>query len=195
MRGTSEKESISIQSFSAIEKDSFFSFLNTFHCEKNFQVEEFLKKEALVYEKANISRTFVVVDNNNGLYSKNNILKLLGYFTVALKVLDIPENITPSQKRKICGFRFDGITEVPVYLIGQIGKNDKYSSEISGMELMSRAESVIKEAYKHVGGRIILLECENREKLIKFYKACGYTLLPRSVEDSTNLVQFVKKIM
>ena len=195
MRGTSEKESVSIQSFSAIEKDSFLRFINTFQCKKNLQVEEFLKKEALIYEKANISRTFVVLDNRNGLYSNDNVLKLLGYFTVALKVLDIPETITSSQKRKICGFRFDGITEVPVYLIGQIGKNDRYAFEISGTELISWAESVIKEAFKHVGGRIILLECENREKLIKFYRSCGYTLLPKSVDDSTNLIQFVKKIV
>ena len=194
MHKTPQRSLISIQSFSGIDDEQFKLLLNSFKCRKNSQVEEFLKKDAQKYEKSNISRTFLLFDDKNGLFSTNNMLKLLGYFTVALKILEIPEDITKSQKRKICGFKFSEMDKIPTYLIGQLGKNDVFASEINGKELLFWAESIIKIAYNYVAGRVILLECEDNNKLVNFYEENGYVRLPKSENDPSELLQLVKKI-
>ena len=47
-------------------------------------------------------------------------------------------------------------------------KNDTFANEIRGQELLFWAESIIKIAYDNVAGRVILLECEDNDKLVGF---------------------------
>lgn len=81
-------------------------------------------------------------------------------------------------------------SELPSYLIGQIGKNDKYSKLICGDEIINYAMDVINQVYELVGGRFVLIECNDHNKLISFYQRNGFERLQKDGEDG--LVQMVR---
>lgn len=90
-------------------------------CEKDKDIEGFLKHKALQLKKLGKSRTFIVCDENS------NDFKLLSYFTIALQILKVPEaSIRSNYAKKLdgCSSNFHGtrITDFPAILIGQIGK-------------------------------------------------------------------------
>lgn len=76
--------------------------------------------------------------------------------------------------------------ETVAYLIGQLGKNSasSYSSEINLENILSEIYGVIEEAQHLVGGRLVILECENEESLISLYERQGFSRL--EVKDSNN---------
>jgi len=124
---------------------------------------------------------------------EKDFIEIVAYFTVALKVLKLGENVSNEQKKKITGMNSD-THEIAGYLIGQIGKNSKASAKIKGDELLNLAENVILEAYDYVGGRVVFLECEEAVPLTSFYEKNGYKRIPRAGDDDSNLALYVKRI-
>lgn len=60
-------------------------------------------------------------------------------------------------------------------MIGQLARNSNVPKDtISGAEMLKIANTIIGEAVKLVGGRNILVECRNNEKLIQFYLNNGF---------------------
>ena len=57
-------------------------------------------------------------------------------------------------------------------LIGQLGKNYANGNDtlISGDELLSLAIEKVRQVQREIGGRFVYLECEEKEKLMKFYE-------------------------
>lgn len=105
--------------------------ISIFVCEKDKDIENFLKEKAILFEKLGKSRTYFVFDE------EDDDFKILAYFTLAIQVLKVPKKLLSGRKTK----NFDGfsskikgekITEFPAILIGQLGKNDLYSGSISG---------------------------------------------------------------
>ncbi|XRO77554.1 hypothetical protein ACO3VM_03230 [Methanocaldococcus sp. 10A] len=138
------------------------TLLNSFSCSKNWDVERFLKNTAILFEKLNKSRTYLIF--------KKGTTDILAYFTITISILKIvDEDISNKTLKKLDGISKEKI-EFPVYLIGQLGKNDKFWNETSGKFILETAISYIYDANEIVGGRVILIETLNIEKLIKFYK-------------------------
>ncbi|HVI43078.1 MAG TPA: hypothetical protein VM577_20920 [Anaerovoracaceae bacterium] len=69
------------------------------------------------------------------------------------------------------------ISEIPAYLIGQIGKDQKFVDDISGLSILNVAFAAISKAKDAVGGRIAYIECKPIPKVIKFYEDNGFTYL------------------
>lgn len=119
--------------------------ISTFYCSKDHDVENFLKNEnrAILYERKSKSRTYFIFDKD-GL--ENGIFVLLAYYTIAMQTLKIPNGTAASQIRKLDGLYAkkgsEAITEIPAFLIGQLGKNDEYADRITGDELLEYALSV-----------------------------------------------------
>ena len=160
------------------------NLLKTFSCPLNLEEESFLKDKAIDFERKHFARTYLVFSDTFQLPS------LLGYFTVALKHLAIPIDISKSFRKTITGYidREEAIT----YLIGQLGRNCAVSERISGSDLMTLAIAVIYDVYLKIGGRIILVECENQEKLRFFYENQGFRLLCSNIDN--NLLQYVSTV-
>ena len=76
-------------------------------------------------------------------------------------------------------------------LIGQLGKNfsNSYNKLITGDELLKLALDKVREMQNIVGGKIVYLECEQKEKLIDFYSQNGFVNFgTRALDrDETNL--------
>jgi len=164
--------------------------LSLFFCSKNEDVETFLRKRAIPFEKASRSRTYLILDEEA---LKDRKINIIAYFTVSMKALILREEISKSVRRNLDGLgNKEGSTFV-VYLIGQLGKNDAYCSEINGKEIIKCAIDTIIEAYEIVGGRYILVECEPIPKLRTLYENNGFTFLQESI-DNDSLIQFIRFI-
>jgi hypothetical protein len=167
--------------------------ISTFYCSKDLDIESFLRNEnkAVLYENKSKSRTYFIFDED-GL--KNGEFVLLAYFTIAMQTLKIPDGTAASQIRKLDGLYAkkgsEAITEIPAFLIGQLGKNDKYADKITGDELLEYAFSVIGKAQEIVGGRVAFIECQDKPKLIDFYVRNGFKYFRKDPDDG--LVQMIR---
>ena len=110
-----------------------------------------------------------------------------------MKALNLREGISKNVRKHLDGLGNKQGSTFVVYLIGQLGKNDNYRSEIDGKELIAMAIATIKEAYDVVGGRYILVECEPVPGLKKLYEDNDFTFLQESLENDS-LIQFIRFI-
>lgn len=86
-------------------------------------------------------------------------INIIAYFAVSTKALNLRDGIRKKVRKHLDGLGNKRSSTFVVYLIGQLGKNDTYRSEIDGNELVARAIATIKEVYEIVEGRCILIEC------------------------------------
>lgn len=100
----------------------------------------------------------------------------------------MPNDISKNKVRKYDGIDNKAI-DVNCYLIGQLGKNDKYKYSIKGQEILSYSINIIQKCREFVGGRLVLVECEDKPELIKFYEDNKFEYL--TTDEETNLLQFI----
>jgi predicted GNAT family N-acyltransferase len=164
--------------------------ISIFVCEKDADIENFLKIRAIQFEKLGKSRTFFIYDEDQDEF------QILAYFTLAIQVLKISGNMLSGRKAKLLdGFssKIKGlkITEFPSILIGQLGKNEMYTGAVSGSEVLEYCLATILEGQVRLGGRIIMLECKDEPYLINLYEKFGFNVLEREYEEG-ELLQMIK---
>lgn len=163
--------------------------VSIFVCERDSDIENFLKEKAIIFEKVGKSRTFLIYDEDSEEFN------VLAYFTLALQVLRIPQSLSNRKIKDFDGFsakiKGERITEFPTMLIGQVGKNDLHKGKITGYKLMQYCLNTLLDGQMRLGGRIVTLECKNIPFLIKFYTQFGFVKLEREYEED-ELVQFIK---
>lgn len=117
------------------------------------------------------------IEGNDAAAESAEDVRLLGYFTLALKPLTVRgQTVSNTTKRKL--LRIGELDEssdtytMSAYLIAQIGKNFSESGgkEITGAELLKLAWDKVKEIQYLGGGIVTFLEAENEEKLLSFYR-------------------------
>ena len=175
MPGNDKFFSVNIREYLALGNDeeagepALVELLSGFSSPKNKDLERFLKKSAIEFTKKNQSVTYLVVSAED--------VRLLGYFTLALKPLTVRgETVSNTMKRKL--LRISELDEksdtytMSAYLIAQLGKSFSESggTEITGAELLKLAWDKIKEIQYLGGGVVTFLEAENEEKLLSFYR-------------------------
>ncbi len=146
------------------------TILSTFSCPLNSDVEDFLLKKAIRFEQSDNARTYLILAEETGL--------ILAYFTISFKEI----SLTNFQASKNTIKSLDGIskhaTKIKAYLIGQIGKN--YAIENNSLRLKNIMEliwAVIQQARSLIGGRVVILECQDIERLVTAYQNEGFTVL------------------
>ena len=152
------------------------SVLSSFSCPLNPDVEYFLRHTAIEFAKQSISSTYLIMAS----YKEEYVL--CGYFTLANKVFCIEKDSLPNRswKHRMSKFgQFDKAVQrytISAPLIGQLGKNytNGYNKLITGDELLKLALDKVREMQYIVGGKIVYLECEQKEKLIDFYQSNGF---------------------
>ena len=175
MPGNDKFFSVNIREYLALGNDeeagepALVELLSGFSSPKNKDVERFLKKSAIEFTKKNQSVTYLVVSAED--------VRLLGYFTLALKPLTVRgETVSNTMKRKL--LRISELDEksdtytMSANLIAQLGKtfSESGGTEITGAELLKLAWDKIKEIQYLGGGVVTFLEAENEEKLLSFYR-------------------------
>lgn len=86
-----------------------------------------------------------------------------------------PGVVSNSQKKKLKANRNKPIK---TYLLGQIGKNSAIEDNPINLKMiLDEAFNKIEEARSIVGGRTVILECENCDKLVNHYEKHGFSKL------------------
>lgn len=164
------------QMIDSLGEDKVKAILSSFSCPLNKDVEQFLRSKSIEFDKQGISKTHLI------FASYKNEPQLVGYFTLANKYITInnKRKLSNSIRKRIRKFgsynddlkRF----EISAPLIAQLGKNysNNYNQLISGDELLKIALDNVKKVQQIVGGKFVYLECENKPKLVDFYKDNGF---------------------
>ena len=174
--------------------------LESFFCEKDKEIEWFLKKRAAEFEDLAKARTYLVCSEEQ-LESEDvfSNLTIYGYITIALKVLKIPQSLSNRVRKELDGFSAKRqeslIQDFPCYLIGQLAKNSNIKcNALSGGELIESAVQIINTAVQNVGGRYMLIECRDSPKLLEFYHNNHFSETARISDEKRSMVQMIRKL-
>ena len=149
-------------------EDALRQLLSEFSCEKNQDVEDFLKRQAIDFTNKNQSVTYLVFATDDA--------QLLGYFALTIKPITVNgEPFSNTVRKKLS--RVSTLNEeehtysLAAYLIAQLGKNyaDGANERITGAELLGLAVNQIELLQYQAGGMVIFLEANNEDKLLSFY--------------------------
>ena len=180
------------------EGNELLKLLSSFSCEKDKDIEYFLHNRAVEFEKLSKARTYLVMDEEE-LKNKEKNLTVYGYISIALKILSVPEDMSNRMRKELDGFSAkihgEQIRDFPCYLIGQLSKNSNIETNaISGKQLINFALDIIAASVDAVGGRYMMIECRDKEKLLRFYKDNYFTEIARIPDDNQPMVQMIRKI-
>ena len=169
-------------------ESSVKSMLSSFCSPLNPDVEDFIRYKAIDFAKQAIAPTHLVYTQHKGTPV------VCGYFTITLKSFVI-------QKKDVGSTIFKRLTkfgthdeqlnccEIPAPLIAQLSKNfeNGYDKLISGKELLDLALSEIKKLQAIGGGKVVYLECEDKERLKDFYRQNGFREFGKRSLDSDEM--------
>lgn len=107
------------------KEEQILSFLQKFTCKNNAELQDFIHKKALEFEKSERARSFLFIRDK----------KLEAFFTLALNIFDT-KNLSNNAKKRLspknCKDDF-----IPCFIIGQLGKDDK--SSLKGQKILEAA--------------------------------------------------------
>lgn len=191
-----------IEMISSLGEDKAKEILSNFSCPLNKDVELFLKHKAIEFSKQGIAITYLVFTSYKSEYL------LSGYYTLSTKFIVIyGTSLSKTLRKRISKFaQYDNELKryvLPAPLIAQLSKNYDHaigSNLITGDELLKLACNKVKFVQGEIGGRIVYLECEDKEKLIQFYSNNGFVTFGKrkldrdevNVMEGAYLVQMLK---
>lgn len=191
------REYLSAQDDKELGEEELRRLFSEFSCEKNPDVENFLKQQSIDFTRKHQSVTYLVFANEDAA--------LVGYFTLAIKPICVDgSGFSNTVKRKIARVskmdEINGTYTLSAYLIAQLGKNfaDGANHKITGEQLLQAAVDTIKELQYMAGGMVIFLEAENEEKLMTFYeerngfKRFDTKEVESGIEGTHTLIQLLK---
>lgn len=151
--------------------------LETFSCSKNFDLQDFLHNKALTFEQHLRSRTY--------LYFDNETKEIAAYYTIAISVF-FTDGISKDIIKLLDGYK-DDIKTIPCFLIGQLGKSDKYERFKIGEYMLADALEVIDNSHKSLGGRFTLIDSVNNPKVLSFYKKNSFLAIESNDFESESI--------
>lgn len=174
-------------------EDLFKKLASTFSS-INKDVEQFFKEKAIQSCKLNTSSTYIVV-------STDETLEVLGYFTLATKMLTVKVNsLTKTEQKLISRFGyFDEDSEsykVTAILIAQFSRNFNSNTKLSGSDLMDITLKQVKNVLNLTSGKTVFLECEKIKKLTDFYELHHFKFLDSEIltKDHKELLQMYRLV-
>jgi len=154
--------------------------LETFNCTRNTDLQNFLYNKAITFEKNFRSRTY--------LYIENNLQEVAAYFTITISTLHT-DGISPEVTELLDGYKND-IASIPCFLIGQLGKSDKFEPRKIGEFILNDAIEIIDQSQNTLGGRFILLDAINTQQVVKFYETNAF--FPIENNPSSESIKMIK---
>lgn len=181
--------------------DLLTQILSSFSCVQDKDIESFLHNRAVEFEKLSKARTYLICDADQLLADGFCMDRLIiyGYVSIALKVLSVPDEVSNRKRKEIDGLSAkihgEQIKDFSCYLIGQLSRNSNVAHDsISGADLLQASYDVIAAAIDAVGGRYVMIECHEEQKLMDFYSANGFEEISRVADENRPMVQMIRKI-
>ena len=167
--------------------------LSLFLCERNPEIEEFIREKAIDFAKRKLSITYLILDTDSGV--------ILGYFTLTHKsVILNGEGLSKTFQKRLAAFsRLDkdtGNYVVSAFLLAQLGKNYavEASGRIGGKQMMKFVNDILLDIQRRIGGGVLYLDCEDNPKLKNFYVSENFKEFADrfSSEDERKYIQFMR---
>lgn len=162
-----------------------------YDCPLNLDVDYFLKEKAIEFSRQKLSRTHLV------FCSFKHEPVLIGYFTLCYKTINLTRaSLSKNYRKRISKYaRYNEDLKAHIMaapLIAQIGKNfaNGYDSLITGDELLKMACEKVTAIQNEVGGKIVYLECEDKQRLIDFYTQNGFIAFDKRKLDKDEIDHF-----
>ncbi len=152
----------------------------------NPDVENYLKKISIEHDNKHMSKTY--------LYINDEISEIIGYYSLALKTVSFEdESIPKSLIQKLHGYS-KNCNRIVAVLIGQLGKNFSIKNNPLNMKIiLNDIFNIYLKVQELAGCRVLLLECEEREKLVKNYESNGFKILQkRKDKELLQMYQIIK---
>lgn len=182
-----------LDSLDLIGEDNLKLELSRFVSEKNPEIEEFIRQKAIEFAKGKLSITYTLSDLDDGA--------ILGYFTLTHKSLMVnSEKLSKTAQKRLMRYaRFDketGNYMASAFLLAQFGKNYGVDNgeRMNGSEMMKYVDIVLLDVQRRIGGGIMYLDCEDKEKLKKFYEGENFKKSGErfSEEDNKKYLQYIR---
>ena len=168
-----------------INEEDLREILSEYTCEKNPDVEDFLKRQAIDFTNKHQSVTYLVFATEDA--------QLLGYFSLTIKPITVSgELFSNTVRRKLSRVSTLNETEhtysLAAYLIAQLGKNytNRANERITGAELLALAVNQIELIQYQAGGMVVFLEANNELKLLKFYENNRFQLFDKRITEKND---------
>lgn len=163
------REYLSAKDEAILGEEALQQILSEFSCERNSDVEKFLKERAIEFTKKNQSITYLVFNSEDA--------ELVGYFTLTIKPISVKaDHFSNTMKRKIARVseldNENGVYTLSAYLIAQLGKNytNKLNEKVSGKQLLTAALDTIQELQYMVGGMVVFWRRKIKKSYFNFTK-------------------------
>ena len=167
----------------SLEEKELKKILDRYRNIKDSDIENFLRKKALIYEKRKWCSVYLLVDEEK---LNNGEIFVEGYFTLSNRVLHISDNVSNKIKKKLYnGLKKTGDGFIHVLLIGQLGKyiGKEFCSQLSVNEILDFAFEIIEQVKERIVCNCVILECDiKRVGLMNRYRNYGFHELQQ--EDS-----------
>lgn len=121
------------------------------------------------------ARTYIYIDNTTK--------EVVAYFTVAISTLHT-QSISSQTIKLLDGYQ-DDVKTIPCFLIGQLGKADKFEKKKIGEYILEDSVDIIDESHRSLGARFILLDAINNDKLISFYQKYLFFPIEKSITNES----------
>ena len=151
--------------------------LSSFSCPLNPDIEYYIKYKAIEFARQRIAPTNLIYT------SFKDTWVLCGYYTIATKSFIVSKKEVGSntfKRLKKFGTYNDEFKccEIPAPLIAQLGKNynNGYDKLISGDEILELACDDIRKVQDVIGGKVVYIECEDKDRLKQFYENNGFKI-------------------
>ena len=158
------------------------SAITQFTC-KDSDVETFLKDKAIDFERRDKSRTYLIFDDSGKT--------LLAYYTLSLKALLFNRSVSKTTAKSIDGFS-KNVRAVGIIMIGQFGKDYIKASHVDGSKLFDICMETVYRTQDLIGGRFVMLECHDIEKVVDFYKNQNFISL--QYDEADNYLQMIRRL-
>ena len=160
-------------------QDHVSKTLSSFSCNRDKDVESFLKEKAIVQERKHISRTYLIFTAGPGS-------ELVAYFTIAINSMDVTDLECSNELRKKMNIN-RGLAQS--YLIGQIGKRDGSERGLGKLAIL-HAIGLLRGVNLKVGCRVIRVDC--KPSLVKYYADNGFIHVGRNKDgDLDQMIQII----
>lgn len=127
--------------------------LSVFECQRSKHLQDFARTGIKRYSDHGHSKTYVLLEVVDG-----KPIDVAAFFTVGLQSLSFQDVSNSAKKRLFGDFTY---ASTGAYLIAELARSDKYSSEmLPGEVILKEALDVIANARENVGGRFLMVDCQ-----------------------------------
>lgn len=149
--------------------------VKSFNC-GNPVLNTWLQNTAKQHQKKNISRTFVLVQDESPA-------TILGYYALAIRGLTMTEALPQDMKKSLP-------LKVPAMTLARLAVSIEEQRKSHGERLLLDAMERVKTASRLIGGGFLFVDAKDT-KLAEFYARYGFVALP---SDPLTLVMAIEKI-